>query len=66
MASPNHFAKRRRLNFSPSDEGGKFDDDYVCYGTVSPTVLLHQYILSLNALTAGRFEVPGRQRRSNT
>lgn len=60
MASPNHLAKRRRLNFSPSD------DDYVCYGTVSPTVLLHQYILSLNALTAGRFEVPGRQRRSNT
>jgi hypothetical protein len=59
MASP-HLAKRRRLNFSPSDEGGEFDDDFVCYGMVSPTVLLHEYMHSLNSLTAGRLEVPDR------
>jgi hypothetical protein len=36
MASPDHVAKRRRLNSPPPDQGEP-DDDYVCYGTVSPT-----------------------------
>ena len=65
MASPDHVAKRRRLDPPPSDEGGEFDDNYVCYGMVSLTVLLHLYMLSLNTMIAGRFEVPGRQGRSS-
>jgi hypothetical protein len=47
MASPDHIAKRRRLNFPPSEQGEP-DDDYVCYGMVSPTALLHQNTFVLN------------------
>jgi hypothetical protein len=39
MASPDHIAKRRRLN-SPPSEQGEPDDEYVCYGMVRSTLLL--------------------------
>jgi hypothetical protein len=69
MASPDHLAKRRRLNSPPSDRGEP-DNDYVCYGMVSPTkesALLQSVQLLLNTLPiACRFELPGRQRRSST
>ena len=38
MASPDHLAKRRRLNPAPHespDNDSLDDDDYVCYGMVS-------------------------------
>jgi hypothetical protein len=41
MASSSQLAKRRRLN-SPLHESPDEDDDYVCYGMVSPT--LHQTV----------------------
>ena len=53
MASPDHIAKRRRLNSPPSDQGEP-DDDYVCYGMVSPAVLLpytRMLNTSLNSLS---------------